>query len=232
VRSVARFNRTAGVVAGLMLVGPAGARAEHLSFGWPSPVRVAVTEKAIKGGVAATLRYELAVRSVAGGRLAVRLTDLQFLELGGQDLRSPAARKQLEPALKASAAMPTMLIAPDGTFADVKDLDEALRVMAAGSKPRSAADKRALTAMLQSPQMRALLKNNAAELWNIWVGLWAGADLEPGKTRELNQETPLPDGSVMERPLRVTHHGPAGPPGHVHLSFESTLEATPRKKGL
>jgi hypothetical protein len=213
-------------------VAPSPARAEHLSFGWPSPVKVAVTEKAVKAGVAATLRYDLSARTVAGGRLAVRLTDLQFLELGGQDLRNAAARKQLEPALKASAALPTMLIAPDGTFADVKDLDETLRAMAAASKPKSAADKRALTAMLQSPQMRAMLRNNAAELWNVWVGLWAGADLEPGRTREVSQETPLPDGSAIERPLRVTHHGPAGPPGHVHLSFESTLEATTRNPKL
>jgi hypothetical protein len=230
---VAGFHRHLGtaLLLGTALVGSA-ARAEHLTFGWTPPVRVEVTEKAVKGGIGATLKYELSARADAGGRLAVRLTDLQFLELAGQDLRNAANRKQLEPALKASAALPTMIIAPDGTFADVKDLDEALKLMAAASKPKSAADRKALAAMLKSPQMRALLRNNAAELWNVWVGLWAGADLEPGRTREVSQETPLPDGSVLERPLRVTHHGPAGPPGHVRLSFESTLEATPRTKGM
>jgi hypothetical protein len=213
-------------------VAPSVTRAEHLTFRWPSPVRVAVTEKVVKGGIGATLRYDLSVRAVEGGRLAVRLTDLHFLELGGQDLRNPAVRKQLEPTLKAAAAFPTMLISPDGIFADVRDLDETLRAMAAASKPKSAAEKRAMAAMVKSPQMRALLKQNSAELWNVWVGLWAGADLEPGRTRELSQEMPLPDGAVIERPLRVIHHGPAGPPGHVHLSFESTLEVMPRTRSL
>jgi hypothetical protein len=232
---VGRFHTIPAVLltAGTLgAVAPPPARAEHLTFQWPAPVRVAVTEKTVKGGIGATLGYNLSARVVEGGRLAVRLTDIQFKELGGQDLRNPALRKQLEPTLKASATLPTLVISPEGTFAGVRDVDESLRTMAAASKAKSAAEKRALAAMMKSPQMRALLQQNAAELWNIWVGLWAGSDLEPGQTRSLSQDTPLPDGSVIERPLRVTHHGPAGPPGHVHLSFESTVEVTPRTSSL
>jgi hypothetical protein len=212
-------------------VSPA-ARADHMTFHWPAPVKVAVTEKVLKGGVGATLRYDLSVQPAPGGGLTVRLTDVRFVEIGGQDLRNPAVRKQLDPGLNASAALPTLVIAPDGTFADVRDVDRTIKEMALASKPKSAVEKKAMAAMFKSPQLRLMLKQNAAELWSMWVGLWANADLEPGRTREVSQQIPLPDGGVIERPLRVTHHGPAGPPGYVRLSFQATMEANSRDKSL
>jgi hypothetical protein len=81
-----------------------------------------------------------------------------------------------------------------------------------------------VTKTMKSPGMLATLKSRSAEFWSVWVGIWAGADLEPGRTREIRIPTTLPDGIQLERPVKVSHQGPAGPPGYVRLGFESTLE--------
>ncbi|HXU82243.1 MAG TPA: hypothetical protein VN914_12650, partial [Polyangia bacterium] len=191
-----------------------------------------VTDQVSKSEGSATLRYQVAVTRHSGGQaLALRLTNFEFLEVDGHDARTPALRKQLRGALEAASALPTILVSPDGAFLDIVDM-EALIDRIARSTAMPPKERKAMVEVMKSPAMLAAMKARSVEFWNVWVGLWSGADLEPGRRRELNIQTPLPNGTMVARPVAITHHGPDGPPGHVHLSFESTLRGGPKDARL
>jgi hypothetical protein len=206
------------------------ALAERMTFRWPVPATVMVTDKVTRTESSATLRYQVTLTR-HGDDLAVRLGKFEFVEVDGRDARDPALRKQLRATLEMASAQPTILVSPQGGFLDVVDLETVIdHVVHSTAIP--AKDRTALAKTMKSPAMLATLKSRSVEFWNVWVGLWAGADLEPGRTRQINLHTSLPNGSLVERPVKVTHLGPDGPPGYVHLSFESTVEGGPNQVGL
>jgi len=215
----------------VMLVAARPALAERMTFQWPVPSTVVVTDKVTQQGSSSTLRYQVTLTRQGDGKLAVRMTKFEFLDVGGRDARDPALRKQLRGTLEVASALPTLVVSPEGTFLDVVDL-EAMIDRIAHSSAIPAKERVALAKSMKAPLMAASLKGRSAEFWNVWVGLWAGVDLEPGRSRELKVPTPLPNGSVVERPVRVSHQGPAGPPGYVHLAFESTLEGGAAQRKL
>jgi hypothetical protein len=216
----------------VVAVAPLGAAAETLTFKWPVPGKVVVTEKVMKKGMPATLRYDVTVTPAPDRkRLAVRLTGMQFVDVGGRDARDPEMRKMLAGALQMAAAIPTVLITREGEFDDVTDVDRMIdEVARIGSMP--AGQRAAVVKMMKSPQMQPLIKERSADFWNVWVGMWAGAELEPGRTIDLSVPMALPGAAPVDRPLKVTHHGPAGPPAHVRLSFESRLDGDGTTKAL
>jgi hypothetical protein len=212
------------------LLAPAAAAAEGLTFKWPVPGKVSVTERVVKRGVPATIRYDVTLAMAPDRkRIAVRLTGLDFVEVAGLDARDPAVRKKLAPALRAATAVPTVLINSDGTFDDIADLDRTLKEV---GKMLPAEQRAVFVKAMKAPQMLAMMKERSADFWGVWVGMWAGGELQPGKSVEVNQETALPDGATLERPIRFTHHGPAGPPAHVRLSFESSVEGDANNQAL
>src|SRR5688572_24297348 len=97
------------------LLALASLLAEPLTFRWPVPAKVTVTEKVFKKGSGATLRYHVSLtRAPDGKRLTLRITNFDFVEVGGRDPHDAAFRKQLAGALQAASALPTLLISPDG----------------------------------------------------------------------------------------------------------------------
>lgn len=217
------MTRLAAFLVVLVVARPAAA--ERMTFQWPVPATVVVTDKVTQQGSSSTLRYQVTLTRQGDGKaLALRLGKFEFLEVDGRDARDPAIRKQLRGTLELASALPTLLVSPDGAFLDIVDLDAMIgRILRSTAIP--AKERAALARTMKAPMMQASVKGRSAEFWNVWVGLWAGADLEPGRTREMRVPTALPNGSVVERPVKVSYQGPAGPPGYVHLAFESTLEA-------
>jgi hypothetical protein len=222
IRAAMRATYLVSVAAVSLAARPAAA--EKMTFAWPLPAKVTVTDKSTRGDTSAKLRYQVTLtRYKEGDALALRLDKFEFLEVGGQDARGPALRKDLREAMEAASALPTILVSPDGRFLDVVDIEAMIDKLVRSSKmpPKERAN---LTKTMKSPVMLATLKARSAEFWSVWVGIWAGADLEPGRTREIRVPTTLPNGAQVDRPVKVSHQGPAGPPGYVRLAFESTLE--------
>jgi hypothetical protein len=218
------------IVVVLLMARPAAA--ERMSFHWPIPAKVMVTEQVSKPEGSATLRYEVTVtRQGAGPTLAVRLGNFEFLEVDGHDARDPALRKQLRAALATASALPTILVSPEGAFLDIIDFEATIdRIAKSSAIPPK--ERRAVVEVMKSPGMLATMKARSAEFWNVWVGLWSGANLEPGRPRELSVQSPLPNGTQVARPVTVSHLGPDGPPGYVHLRFESALQGGARDAQL
>jgi hypothetical protein len=202
---------------------PGGAGADTLRFGWPVPAKVMVTERVVKEGTAAVMSYQVTLTPTSDGqRLMVRQSGFDFVEINGQDARHPAIRKQLAPALKAvSKDSPTLIIGRDGAFQEVADF-KALVAGVVALAP--AANRAAARKLVASPQFIALLQEASAQFWNVWVGMWIGAEVPAGRPLRLEQAVQLSNGSTFKRPLTITNHGPAGPPGNVRLAFESVLE--------
>jgi hypothetical protein len=158
--------------------------------------------------------------------VAVQLKRFEFLEVNGQDARKPELRKQLGEALKMASAIPTLIVSRDGAFEEITGMDRVIQQLAA-SLP--AQQRESIMRIMNSPQFAGTLQESSAQFWNVWVGMWAGADLPDGKSIEMNQPLPLPDGSSLERPTKITNKGPAGMPGHVRLSFQSRLDSSQKK---
>jgi hypothetical protein len=221
-----------GLLAILVVLAARPALAERMTFAWPVPAKVTVTDKVNQPDSSATLRYQVTLtRHGDGKELAVHLGNFEFLEVGGHDARDPALRKQLHGALEVASALPTILVSPEGGFLDVVDIEAMIdRIVRSSTIP--AKERAALARTMKSPMMLSSMKARSVEFWNVWVGLWAGADLEPGRTRQIKVRTSLPNGSLVERPVMVSHQGPAGPPGYVHLSFDSTIEGGSQQAAL
>lgn len=218
----------------LLLLGSlaAPARADAFRFAWPVPGKVTVTERVQKKGTAATIRYDVILAPKEKGRIALQLTNFQLLDLGGQPLPAKGpVRKQIEEAVKAASALPTMFLSKDGELEEIGDLRPVIAAAVAASKT-SGKERQQLTKLMQSPQVKAAMQQRAAEFWNLWVGMWAGGELEPERPRQLTLDTPLPNGSVLQQPLTIVHNGIAGPPGHVRVSYETRLEGPANRQML
>jgi hypothetical protein len=210
------------VLLALIAVAPR-AHADQFRFAWPVPSRVVVTERVHKQGTWATIRYDAQLAAHPGGKLALKLTNFSLVDLAGQIIPDAATRKKLEKAVKAGSMMPTIILSRDGQFETIGDTTAvAQAVIAASDAPPK--QRQQLAKLMKSPQVRASMQARASEFWTLWVGMWAGGELQPGRPREMTVETPLPDGTTLEQPMTAAHQGIAGPPGHVRLSFETRLD--------
>lgn len=205
----------------LATILPASAGAEPMRFAWPVPAKVKVTDRSVREGTEVVVRYDVSLGPAPDGkRLALRMSGFEFLEINGRDARTPAIRKQLRGALKELSASPTLIIARDGAFEEIAGMDKLIE-QAIASLP---AANRAQARKAHSAQFTAALQEASAQFWNVWVGMWIGTDLPEGRSRETEQAIALSDGSTLKRPLSITNHGPAGPPDHVQLTFDSTMK--------
>jgi hypothetical protein len=197
----------------------ARAGAEPMKFVWPVPVKVKVTDRSTKGGVPVLMSYQFSLTPV-GERLALKVQDFKILEVMGQDARQPALRKQLAEMSKVSQLTPTLIIDRAGALVEITDTERLIAKLIAGmpAKERAAARK-----VMSTPQFTAMIEQASGQLWNVWVGMWLGTDVQVGRTLEVERPVTLPNGLTLPRPVSLTNQGPAGPPGHVRLTFESSM---------
>lgn len=203
-----------------MLSHAAVAAGEPLTFRWPVPGRVTITETIRSNELQAKLRYQAAL-AVDGDQVTVRLEKIQVLAAQARGARTAAARKQVEAALRGAAVLPTIVVDRQGVFRDIADVDRAIEAM---RKAAGARDRRAQQAMGTPAEMQQALRQRSAAVWNLWVGFWAGQNLEPGQSVQRGGGASLGDGR-REQPLTLTHRGIDGPPGHVALTFQSHVDS-------
>ncbi len=140
-----------------------------LRFGWGVPSRVRVTEKVLKEGERATLRYDAVLEQGTEGKLHLRLERFEFGELEGVDLEAPELQEELKMILTLTSAMPVLVLAPDGQPTDVIGFEEMIEKVLATLPAVNAQTQAAVETRLRSPRMQATLKAKVMEFWRVWV---------------------------------------------------------------
>lgn len=212
-----------------IVVEPAidGAAPIELRFGW-APNRFEVTEKVIKEGRNAEMKYTLEVTAVDGG-LAIAYRDLRFTAFEDYDLENPLVRAQFAEAERATAMMqPGFRVGADGVFAGLLDAESIVRGFEALPGDNDAA---AFRKLIENPQWRSLLEAAVAKPWQAWVEVWVGFDAAPGQVVEGDVEFDFV-GTPLLQHVRQEYQGrdPVRP-GHVRLRYEQHVD-DPRIMGM
>jgi hypothetical protein len=200
----------------------------QLTFDWPAPVTIGVSQHSTKNSRTAHLRYELTTERQAGDQsLVVRLHSFEFLELDGRPVTTPKAKATLAPVLAITALVPSFRVARDGRLLGIADFDlDSIVGQLRELTPQSRELQESLDQLQTSPEMRSQLRAKAADTWNTWVGFWR--DLEsapaPGEVTSVRRIVAV-FGIDVERHALVRNLGPAdGCPRCVRLRSESTLD--------
>ncbi|HVG62120.1 MAG TPA: hypothetical protein VNA24_26385 [Hyalangium sp.] len=203
----------------------------ELRFAWPTPSRVTVTERILKKGKRAVVRYDAALSARQGGGYELKLDKFQFLEMEGRDVTKGPQPPALKAAMALSSAIPTLVIASDGQVEDVVGMEEAMqRVLTLVPEEKGMRDQ--VRAMLAQPGMEQAMKQKAGDFWNAWVGAWVGTDLAAGEERSATVPMQLPSGAVDSK-LTMRHRGPdVSHKGAVRLEMETVLEGEPFRKAM
>ncbi len=197
-------------------------KAARLTFAWPVPGRVVVTEASTKGGQTAQVRYEVTLRRDPKGKnLHLRLRDFTILSIEGVDLKDPKVKADLDRANKLAAAIPTLVVSPAGRFVDVIEY-EAMVDQVLASLPGVDARTREV---LKAPATMAMMKQKSIDFWQLWVGAWVDAKLPVRGARSETQTFPMPDGSKVDGKVTFIHRGiDKANPKFVELELEGRLE--------
>jgi len=197
----------------------------------------------LKGGSFAevTTRYETRVDVRRDGEdwvLATTLDAVPTFQASGAAGAAGASERLQSLVGSLTAALPEMVIAPDGSFKSLRNLeqhrasllDEVKRMVAEGSPgaaaPSSAEAERAIAAIL-SPE---LLTTLAAGQWDIAVGAWIGGEFDHGDWYTLTFAEPLP--GFTDKPVsktmnfKVSRWLPCGP-GRAPECVEVLVKITP-----
>lgn len=215
--------------AGTPAAAPAPASAPALRFAWPTPSRVTVTERTLKKGKRAVMRYEAVLSARKEGGYELKLDKLQFLERDGRDLTKGPLPPEIKQATALASAIPTLVLSAEGQVVDVVGMEEMLERI---YKMMPEEEREQVRALFSRPGMDQVMKQNAAEFWDAWVGAWVGLELAAGEERSGAMQVQLPTGAV-ESVVTVRHRGPdAEHKGAVRLEMESVLEGEPFRKAM
>jgi hypothetical protein len=211
-------------------VEPAAAGPE-LRFAWPAPSRVTVTERILKKGKRAVVRYDAALSARRGGGYELKLDKFQFLEMEGRDVTKGPLPPALKAAMALSIAIPTIVISSDGQVEDVVGMEEAMeRALTLVPEEKGMRDQ--VRAMLAQPGMEQTMKQKVGDFWNAWVGAWVGTDLAAGEERSATVPMQLPWGAVDSK-VTMHHRGPdVSHKGAVRLEMATVLEGEPFRKAM
>ncbi len=200
------------------------------TFDWPVPGTVNVAESAVKDGKQARTTYTLVVtRSPEDGSLRIDYEDFEFVEIEGLDLSDPAVLQALAPTLALGAAIPTIVVSPDGEYFGVTDLDgmieDSVSILKAIDS-ETVDDERVeqVRGFLKAPQVMEALQTKIGDYWNTWVGYWIAWDIPPSEASESEGVIPMGDVEVPCRIIRE-HLGVDPEDGtQVRLRMQSLVE--------
>ncbi|WP_375767752.1 hypothetical protein NR798_39695 [Archangium gephyra] len=206
---------------------PAVAPASALRFAWPVPSRVTVTERILKKGKRAVMRYDAVLSARKEGGYELKLDKFQFLEREGQDLTKGPLPPGIKEATAMASAIPTLVLSAEGELVDMVGVEEMLeRIYKMMPEER----REQMRAVFERPGMKEMFKQSGGEFWNAWVGAWVGLKLAAGEEGLVTGQSQLPSGPV-ESVVTVRHRGPdAEHQGAVRLELESVLEGEPFRK--
>jgi hypothetical protein len=202
--------------------GPKGPLA--VRFAWSLPCRVPIVETDEEGNQMSRHRAELVVER-RGGEVLVRRENVRIELVRGLDASSPGARQAVAFATALAGLAPPFAVSEGGRFAGVRDDGAAVeRALAAVAALGWKLDERAADG-LRSPLLRAAAARHLEETWDGWVGAWVGRPVVAGASATYPNPVALADGSSVEVPLVVTHHGDvAGAPGLALVSIAAVTE--------
>jgi hypothetical protein len=225
--------------AGPALAGPAEAppkaaapaKVATLRFAWPTPSRVTVTERVLKKGKSAMMRYDAALSARQGGGYELKIDKFQFLELEGREVPQGELPVELKAATALASAIPVLLLSQEGEVQDVVGFEEAME-RALAQVPEEQGMREQLRKVLSQPAMAQAMKQKTSEFWNAWVGAWTGLELPEGHESTGPVPVRLPAGPV-DSLVTIRHRGPdAAHKGAVRLELESVLEGEPFRKAM
>ncbi|MFQ5504499.1 MAG: hypothetical protein ACE5F1_06835 [Planctomycetota bacterium] len=242
------MNPTLAFLAASLLSSPGTGQdsrpgAESFRFNWPVPSEVRVSEKAIKKGRHAEMRYSVRLlRDSDGKHLRVQLRDFEFIKLAGMDVKDPRVRKALVQVMVLAQAIPDVQIDDKGVFVDIIGIDKMVeRILEFIEKQTRDSDKGAqkprtdaIRGILGNPSYRNAMKENVANFWRAWVETWTMQTALPaGQDIAVETSVPFFGGSQIQGALTLRNHGPApGTPGHVRLTAVGTMQGESMKKAL
>ncbi len=221
------------VVAGVLACRPAAAPEpaasnvvvddSPLRFAWPEGAHATVTERVLKKGRHATMRYRI-VTQRDGEAVLVYYRDFAFVDFEGLDLADPAVREQLDALERQVAgAIPPYRIAADGTWLGCGELDTMLDGLA-GILP--ADDLATFRTMMGNAKIRAVVDAKLRDVWQAWVEGWLGLSLRPGERHQGNSRIEIA-GTVVDLPYTIERL--VGDGAEIRLRATSELAGDPAK---
>lgn len=230
---------SAAVSAAVALSSAAGAddQPAPLKFAWPVPSKATVTERIDMKGRQAKTRYTVTLEAVGtDGTFRARVSDFEFIELGGRPASDPALAQQISQALTLAKLIPDLLITPEGRVKDVVGLEAAIEaqlvlIEQSGDALRKA-ELPALRAMLSRPETLEAQKRKTARLWQSWVGEWVGRTIPADKTVESKHAVRCPDGVEREAPTTLRRTESSDGPGTGQFKRESVLDGEDAKPAI
>jgi hypothetical protein len=225
--------------AGPALAGPAEAppkaaapaKVAMLRFAWPTPSRVTVTERVLKKGKSAVMRYDAVLSARQGGGYELKIDKLQFLELEGREVPKGELPPELKAATALASAIPVLIISKEGEVQDVVGFEDSIE-RALAQVPEEQGMREQLRKVLAQPVMAQAMKQKAGEFWNAWVGAWTELELAEGHESTGPVPVQLPAGPV-DSLVTIRHRGPdAAHKGAVRLELETVLEGEPFRKAM
>lgn len=196
-------------------------------FSWPAPGNVITTETTTKNGRTAKSRYTIKVANhTDGNSLRLRHEDYEFLEVEGQDAKTPRMQKVLASTQAMASVIPDYRITNTGSYAETVEVDEMIaRKLPSLSKHFGDSEEQAarIRAQFLRPEFNELMQGTLSKYWNSWVGEWRNWDVDTGKTTDQKSVADI-FGLKVPCILRRTHHGNAPDyPGHVRLSIRTII---------
>lgn len=166
----------------LFVLFPTVVAAEAFRFNWTVPLSAMVKAKIETGAEDSTATYVVALSELNENEFALEFRDFRFLTLNGKSAEHPRVASQVGPLVPLMANLPTIRLSKDGEYLGVMGLDTMIRRLLL-SVPDQIDDKdhQALVRHVGSTKMRTLMQQRSGEIWNLWVGAWAGLDLEAGR---------------------------------------------------
>jgi hypothetical protein len=202
-----------------------------LRFAWPTPSRVTVTERVLKKGKSAVMRYDAVLSARQGGGYELKIDKLQFLELDGREVPKGELPPEIKAATALASAIPVLLLSKEGEVQDVVGFEQAME-RALAQVPEEQGMREQLRKVLSQPAMAQAMKQKTSEFWNAWVGAWTGLELAVGHEATGPVPVQLPAGPV-DSMVTVRHRGPdAALKGAVRLELETVLEGEPFRKAM
>jgi hypothetical protein len=202
-----------------------------LRFAWPVPSRVTVTERVLKKGKSAVMRYDAVLSARQGGGYEVKIDQFEFLELDGREVPKGPLPPELKAATALASVIPVLQLSAEGEVVDVVGFEASVE-RALEQVPEEQGMREQLRKVLAQPAMAQAMKQKTSEFWNAWVGSWTGLELAEGHEATGPVPVQLPSGPV-ESVVTVRHRGPdAAHKGAVRLELETVLEGEPFRKAM